>query len=213
MFKIAKEKEHLADHRETGYVILFSLILALLGLLLLLVPQIQLTYIVYALSIAIIVVGIFLIVRYFLTESYRNMSRYGFSVGVLFVILGICAMLRAQVLAEYLVLCLGVFILIMGIIQLQNAVDLNYLKNKYWLILLALALLALIFSVVILINPFKESIEIFTYISLIIEGLISLISMFCLSVSIRKFEANAAVAKYETIEVVTEELEVNEESI
>lgn len=174
----------------TLIIISAACIYIFMGLLLLLIPKIQLITIAYVLSAASIVMGIALIVKYFLAEAYRNMNQYGFSVGSLFVILGVCAMVKAEVVSQYFLLCMGILLLVSAIVKLQNALDLKALDYRIWNVFLGIAVLILICAVTVIMNPFAETgdLEHFTYIILIADGTLSLISTLCLSFQVRKYQ-------------------------
>lgn len=174
----------------TLLVITAACIFILMGILLLTVPQIQIVTIAYILSTAAIVLGIILIVRYFLSEAYRNMNQYGFSVGSLFVIIGVCAMVKAEAVSEYFILCLGLLILVSAVVKLQNALDLKALEYRIWTVFLGIAIAMLSCAVVILIAPFAkpEDLEHFTYVILIADGAFGLISTICLHRQVKRFE-------------------------
>ena len=189
MSENTKEKVSAKD-RGLGGVFAVSVSFIVLGLLLLFVPQIKPVYIAYVLSIAFVVVGIIWIVQYFLTESYRNINRYGFSAGTLFVILGICAMLKAEAISGYFLLCMGILILVMGVVKLQNALDLKALKDPAWKAVLGLALAVIICAVIVILNPFQkmEDLAHFTYIIMVADGIFSIISILCLAIRLKKYE-------------------------
>lgn len=215
MSKNTKEKLSSKDRgMGLGGVFAVSAIFIVLGLLLLLVPQIKPVYIAYAMSIAFVVVGIIWIVQYFLTEAYRNINRYGFSAGTLCVILGICAMLKAEAISGYFLLCMGILILVMGVVKLQNALDLKALEASTWKAVLGLALAVMICAVIVIMNPFQKTEDLarFTYIIMVADGIFSIISILCLAVRLKKCEKNKDM-KTEELHIPVEDIEVVEEPL
>ncbi len=192
-----------------GGVFTVSAAFILLGLLLLFIPQIKPLYLAYILSIAFIVVGIMWIVQYFLTESYRNINRYGFSAGTLLVVLGICAMLKAEEISTYFLLCMGFLIMVMGIVQLQNALDLMALNDPMWKIVLGLSLAVILCAIIIVMNPFQttENLARFTYIIMVIDGIFGIASMIFLAISLKNYEKNQGI-KADEIQIPVEDIEV-----
>lgn len=166
----------------------------LLGLFLLLFPGAKMIQIVYAIGIALIVAGIISIVRYFMTESYRRLNCYTFSAGALMVVLGVCALLRAEIVSSYLIICLGILLLASGVIKLQNALDLEALKDKAWAVVLMIAVAVMICGAVVLLNPFsnKSDLNYFAYIVLVVDGVLSLFSVLYLTVRLRKYQKQQA---------------------
>jgi uncharacterized membrane protein HdeD (DUF308 family) len=210
MSKNTKEKFFMKEKSiGLGGVFTVSAAFILLGLLLLFIPQIKPLYLAYILSIAFIVVGIMWIVQYFLTESYRNINRYGFSAGTLLVVLGICAMLKAEEISTYFLLCMGFLIMVMGIVQLQNALDLMALNDPMWKIVLGLSLAVILCAIIIVMNPFQttENLARFTYIIMVIDGIFGIASMIFLAISLKNYEKNQGI-KADEIQIPVEDIEV-----
>ena len=109
-----------------------SLVYLLLGVLLIVIPDLQMEYVCYGISVVLVIIGIILIVKYFLEESYKNLNQYGFSIGVFLVIIGVCTLVKNQEMAKSFQLYIGVCILLTAIIKLQNAMDLKALKDRTW---------------------------------------------------------------------------------
>lgn len=162
----------------------------LLGLFLLLFPGAKIIQIVYGIGVVMIVGGIISIVRYFMTESYRKLNCYTFSAGALMVVLGVCALLRAEIVSVYLIVCLGILLLASGIIKLQHALDLEAMKDKAWIAILVVAVAMIICGAVVLLNPFHstEDLNRFTYIMLVIDGGLSLFSVLYLTIRLHGYQ-------------------------
>ena len=191
MSKNTNEKQ--MDRRQpnaTMIVITTACIFIMMGLLLLFVPQIQMITIAYIFSSVAIVLGIIMIVKYFLTEAYHNMNQYGFSAGSLFVIVGVCAMVKAETVSEYFLLCMGILILVSAIVKLQNALDLKALDYGIWTVFLGIAAVILVSAIIIILNPFSKAgdLEHFTYIILVADGALSLLSTLFLTFQVRKYK-------------------------
>ncbi len=190
MWKNTKEKIESDSSKQiaTQFVISIAVIYILLASLLLFSPQIQIITLSYFLCSLLVITGIVLIVRYFITDAYKNINEYGFSIGVFTVILGMCALVRVEQVANSFILCMGILLLMTSVIKLQNALDLKNLKERTWVIMLGIAFAFLICSIIIIINPFKlkETLCGFTYRIMIMDGAISLLSNFYLYFMIRK---------------------------
>lgn len=167
-----------------------SLIYLLLGALLILIPKLQLQYICYGISIVLVILGIVFIVKYFLTESYKNLNQYGFSIGVFLVLIGICTLVKNEQMAKSFQTYIGVCILLTAIIKLQNAMDLKALKDRAWSVICIVSMVIMVCAIIIIINPFSDhSYEIaLTYFSLLFDGIISLFSYNYLAFRIKRNE-------------------------
>lgn len=184
---MSKEKKAKGIGIGTGMIIGIALVYILVGLAMVFVPQFKETYIIYIAGAIFVIFGIILIVKYFLTGSYRDLGKYGFSAGVLCVLIGACMLVRTQQIAVYFSLFLGICILLTAVIKLQNAVDLKSMHNKGWFVFLLIALAFLTVAVLIVLNPggkmtqYKEVV----YYILITDGVIDIISPVYLVFAIR----------------------------
>lgn len=137
-------------------VMILSMVLMIVAALLLFVPQIKLIYMCYFMCSVTMIAGIYMIVRYFMTDAFRNMNEYGFSVGVLIVVLGVCGIIRAEKLADSFVILLGIALACSGIVKLQYALDLKRMKdNIVSYIVLAISIFVICVAVLVILQPFE----------------------------------------------------------
>ncbi|MBQ6442711.1 MAG: DUF308 domain-containing protein [Lachnospiraceae bacterium] len=178
--------------RISGLQIGFSFVFLVLGTLLLFVPQMTPVILCYCLAGGVMGIGVILIVRYFLSEAYQNIRRYGFSIGVILILCGSVILARTGAISEYLILAMGALMLAAAVFKLQNALDLRAIKDQYWWIWLLIAFLFAIFATVILVNPFSDqkSLSQFASVLVFIDGLVSLVGTFYLSFRLRSWEKN-----------------------
>lgn len=201
----------------TGFMIGIAVIYLLFGLAMLFVPQFQERYIIYIAGLIFLICGVIMIVKYFMAASYNDLGNYGFSGGVLCILLGICLLVRTQQIAGYLPLFLGVCILLTAVIKLQNAVDLKSLRNGAWLLFLIIALAFLAAAILVILNPDGKVLqhrEVLYYI-LIADGTVSIISpiylMFAIRAGKRAKHSNRRENGKETDSIETEKY-ITEES-
>lgn len=149
------------ENTETGrgftnlVVIVTALVFIALSALVLFMPEagFQPGYLCYVVGAVLIIVGMIQIVRYFINDAYRNMNEYGFSIGTLLVILGVCVLLRAEVISGVIDLVLGVVVLLMGIILLQHSLDLKRMSDAVWGLVIVIAVLVIACGVVLILKP------------------------------------------------------------
>lgn len=172
----------------TGLVISVAVIYILLGLAMLLLPEFEPTYIIYAAGIVLVVYGIILIVKYFVGVGYRNLGDYSFSGGVLCILIGICLLIRASAVAEDFPLLLGICILFTAIVKLQNAMALRSLDNTLWPVFLIISLIFIAASLVIILDIFhlNDDNAIYIYMILVADGAVNLVETLFLALVIRK---------------------------
>lgn len=184
---MSKEKKQKGIGIGTGMILGIAIIYILFGLAMIFVPQFKEIYIIYIAGAIFVIFGIVMIVKYFLTGSYRDIGKYGFSAGVLCVLIGVLMLVRTNEIAVYFSLFFGICILLTAIIKLQNAVDLKSMHNKGWFLFLLIALVFLAAAILIVLNPggkvsqYKDVI----YYILIADGVISIISPIYLIFAIR----------------------------
>lgn len=168
------EKKSFANRNSTLFTLLFPIVYVLLGALLLFVPDINTKVLAELLGALLIVAGAALIIHYFLSRSYLDMRAYGFSIGMLAIVLGVCAILKAQDVANSLSVCLNICIMLTAIVKLQNAIQLKFLKSIFWIPVLCVSIAFLVCTVLIALNPFPDGVrDTFTYIVLLCDGVAS----------------------------------------
>lgn len=174
--------EHTKDASDQRFSTILVYLVAVLyigfGIAFLTLPQLRAEQFCYLLAGGLILLGILKVGEYFIRECYKNVNQYGFSIGVFVIILGICVIIRIQQFAEIFNLCLGIGILLTAIIKVQNAMDLRALEDRAFAVFLGLAVVLVICAAVILVDPFSnvETRNHFTYLVLIADGILSLIS-------------------------------------
>ena len=163
--EITKEKKD-PKNMTNLVVILMALVFIGLAAIMLFVPDIELKpeYLCYVVGAAVVIAGIVQIVRYFITDAYKNMNEYGFSIGTLCVILGICILLRAGVIGGVIDLFLGCFVLLMGVVMLQHSLDLRRMADATWGLVIVLAALSMLCGVGLILKPSPDKIAYASYI-------------------------------------------------
>lgn len=161
----------------------------LVGGVMLFVDGIKELYLIYMISALLIALGIGLIVKYFVTEAYRSMHDYGFSGGALIVILGGCALARAGQLTTQIAVFVGLLVLSVAVVMLQQAMQLHIMRKKVWTVVLAISLVTLLSSVLLLfdIRTVTGKVEGFGYWVLLISGVLTLICMLISGIGVKIF--------------------------
>ena len=161
----------------------------LVGGVMLFVDGIKELYLIYMISALLIALGIGLIVKYFVKEAYRSMHDYGFSGGALIVILGGCALARAGQLTTQIAAFVGLLVLSVAVVMLQQAMQLHIMRKKVWTVVLAISLVTLLSSVLLLfdIRTVTGKVEGFEYWVLLISGVLTLICMLIYGIGVKIF--------------------------
>lgn len=161
----------------------------LVGGVMLFVDGIKELYLIYMISALLIALGIGLIVKYFVTEAYRSMHDYGFSGGALIVILGGCALARAGQLTTQIAVFVGLLVLSVAVVMLQQAMQLHIMRKKVWTVVLAISLVTLLSSVLLLfdIRTVTGKVTGFEYWVLLISGVLTLLCMLISGIGVKIF--------------------------
>ena|GEM_PF-896789 len=176
-------------------IIFTSIIMILLGLVLIMCQQVKMVYFCYGAGGCLLLWGIWLISRYFLRREFQQTTNYGFSFGVLLVILGAVSLIRSKEIAATIPNYMGLMVLAMGVVMLQNTVQLKNLEGKTWVLSLIFSMSACFASVMILLDLWKVMSKwpIALYSTLVATGVLSLLSL--VFVAIRTSKYHKAVAR------------------
>lgn len=175
--------------------ILLALISILLGILLLFVPQISISVLCYFFCGGMIAVGIGMIVAFFVSDAYKLMHNYFFSIGVLIIILGCCGLIRNSELCDRFTFFIGVTALVLSVFILQNTIQMRVLNNSLWVADLILAIPSTIAAILVLVDlkPLLKWIPTFPHWALLVSSILSLISLLLTSIGL--FVSNRKAAR------------------
>lgn len=163
--------------------IVFCLFELIAGMLLLIDPAGMTFWIIMSAGIVLMVLGVLEIVKYFRTSAKEASLGQTLTKGLMLLLAGgFCAFKAEWFLGTLPVLTIiyGIVILLTGIGKIQLAVDMLRLKNKKWFWPAINAVISVICAFVILCSPFASTVVLwsFTGISLIVEGILDLFTVF-----------------------------------
>ena len=177
----------LSGQLRTVFTLLLPIIYIVLGVLLLFIKGINTEIFAELLGALLIVIGAGLIIYYFLSHAYLDMSAYGFSIGVLAVILGVCILIKSEAVGNSLSVFLNICIMLTAIIKLQNAIQLKFMKSVMWIPVLCVSLAFLTCTILITAYPFEDAVrDKFTYIVLLCDGVVSFANAILLRIVMSK---------------------------
>lgn len=174
------------------------------AVLILFVPRVEVKDICYFICGFVVILGIYMIVRYFMTAGYGKLNEYGFSEGVLFVLLGICGLVSAERIAESFLTALGLLLLFSGVIKLQYALDLKCMEDKAWAGFFVVTLILLGCSVSVILKPFEDMVfyQNYTAYILLVDGIVEIANIFYLNVRTKAYrKKEGKMASGEPLEV------------
>ncbi len=133
---------------------------AAVGILLLVNPIGFTSAIVRAVGIGMAVGGAIWCIKYFRTEVMEAASSGMLFVGVVCVMIGLVLIFKTEWLITtftVLIMMYAVMILLLGVLKLQWTVDLIRMKRERWVVSALSALIAILFGLLIIWNPFKTT--------------------------------------------------------
>ena len=175
--------------KQNGGAIVAGLVELLIGILLFVDPVGFTSGILMAVGVILLLCGVVCLIHYFNTDPVQAALEQNFSKGLVMILLGGVLALRTQrVIALFPLLThlYGVAILVIGVVKLQQGVDLLRLKARFWFLAGVNAVLAILFAAVILSNPFTTTIVLWRVaaISLIVEAVLDITVLFLNRISI-----------------------------
>ena len=193
---------------KTVLVYAIAVLYVVLGLAFLCIPQLEAMHLCYLLAICLILLGVVRIAEYFIRESYQNSAQYGLSVGVVAIILGICAIVRVEQFVSVFHIFLGIGILLTAVIKLQHGLDLRALQAGGYLWVLIVAVVMILAASVVLFDPFSDEDlkNRVTYMIMIGDGLLTVVSTTYLLICVRRYHRNADRADAAAVKIVEAEV-------
>ena len=172
----------------------------LLSLLLLFVRAVTLEMLCYMFCGMLITVGIIGIVGFFVKGFSLRLQEYGFTGGVLLVLLGIIGMLRTQQTTDAFLFFMGLGTLILGIMLLQNTLTLRAANadRRFWIACLVLTVISLGLNFFWLsnISSARDAFQgRFVYISVLLTSLMSIAGLVLTELAKRVKTAPASAPK------------------
>ncbi|MBQ4427698.1 MAG: DUF308 domain-containing protein [Oscillospiraceae bacterium] len=162
-----------------GIQVALSIVCIILGALLLLSSEINVTTLSVVFCVALLFAGAASLFIFFFTGAYRRMNDYSFAAGVLMLILGVCGLVRIDVVAASFYAYSGIVALVLGVMMLQTAVSLTVLGSRLSIMQFVFAGIVLACSVIIIDNVelILAPIPVFPEITLLVSGALSIIGL------------------------------------
>lgn len=175
---------------QKGIALLAALVELLIGILLFIEPIQFTSGILLGVGVVLLAFGVVCLIRYFRAEPLQAALEQNLSKGLVMILLGgFLAFQTERAIAVFPLLThlYGIAILIMGIMKVQQGVDLLRLKLKYWFLAGINAVMAILFALVILSNPFTSTIVLWRVaaVSLILEAFLDIVVLFVCKSSVK----------------------------
>ncbi len=158
------------------YILIFSLIAFVLGIIQVVSPEFVLKILDYLVGLCVLLLGLFNIILY-LKNKNKNNSTNSLSYGIILLILGIYFLTKKGFVIEIMALVFGFYIMINGIFGIQFSFESRDKGFAKWKILLIASVLNFILGVIILFFPFKSALTLILWngLFMILSALINLV--------------------------------------
>lgn len=123
--------------------ILLSAVAIGLGYLLLFNNTVQIATLCQLFCGGLVIVGIVSIIAYFVSNDYKRIDRYGFTLGVMMILLGCIGLLRMESLTANFEIYTGMLALVLGVLTLQGTVQVKVMDYAVWILNLILAIVSI----------------------------------------------------------------------
>ncbi len=171
--------------------ILISVLFVAIGISLLAFDSSMISTIVYsfsvlAMGILLICFGAFFMIKYFFNKEYIKVSNYGFTMGVILVIIGAVFIFKAEAISVFIDSIVALVAVVLGAIMLQQSFALFHIQRSTWFISLILGVLTIaasIFALMQKITFFDGGIEACVF--FIVIGAVSLFSLLLMTLGLR----------------------------
>ena len=182
-------------HMKNGMFAL-SIAFIILGLMLLIMPETSLLWICYAFGVVVLMTGAVCLFQYARLRGTGFTAPFMLVGGVITVGLGIFTLLKPEVVASFLPIVFGLFILVDGCSRIGSAIDLAKRKGQKWWVLLLLSIVSVALGILLVLHPFGAAVSIVMVcgILLIVEGAMNLGCILYAAMELRTLDRMATAA-------------------
>lgn len=177
-------------------MMLLSIAYIIIGMMLLIMPQTSLLWICYAFGTVVLVTGIVCLIQYARIRGTGFTAPFMLVGGVITAGLGIFTLAKPQVVASFLPVVFGIFILVDGLSRVGTAIDLAKRKGQKWWVLLLLSVVSVALGALLVLHPFDAAVSVVMVcgILLIVEGALNLGCVLYAAMELRTLDRMASAA-------------------
>ena len=128
-------------------MMLMSIAYIVLGLMLLIMPETSLLWICYAFGMVVLITGIVCLIQYARIRGTGFTAPFMLVGGVITAGLGLFTLAKPQVVASFLPVVFGIFIVVDGCSRIGSAIDLAKRKGEKWWMLLLFSVVSILLIV------------------------------------------------------------------
>ena len=177
-------------------MMLLSIAYIVIGMMLLIMPQTSLLWICYAFGAVVLITGIVCLIQYARIRGTGFTAPFMLVGCVITAGLGIFTLAKPQVVASFLPVVFGIFIVVDGLSRIGSAIDLAKRKGQKWWVLLLLSIVSVALGILLVLHPFGAAVSIVMVcgILLIVEGAMNLGCILYAAMELRTLDRMATAA-------------------
>ena len=177
-------------------MMLLSIAYIVIGMMLLIMPQTSLLWICYAFGAVVLITGIVCLIQYARLRGTGFTAPFMLVGGVITAGLGIFTLAKPQVVASFLPIVFGIFIVVDGLSRIGSAIDLAKRKGQKWWVLLPLSIVSVALGILLVLHPFGAAVSVVMVcgILLIVEGAMNLGCILYAAMELRTLDRMATAA-------------------
>ncbi|MDC7278309.1 MULTISPECIES: DUF308 domain-containing protein [Pseudobutyrivibrio] len=188
---MARNNEEIKDSKVALVAhIVASLVYLALGICLLVldanvISQIAYSFSVLAVGILFICFGAWYMIKYFFNHEYIKISNYGFTMGVILVIIGAISIFQANYISAFIDALVCLIGVVLGAVMLQQSFALFHIQRGAWFLSLFFGIISIAASIYFLLVPqkfFERNVITCSY--LIAIGALSLLSLLLMAIGL-----------------------------
>lgn len=135
-------------------LIIMSVLYLILGIIMLIFPTEVSDFICYLVGLMFVFLGVSAVVMYMKEDEKTPFSSFTLVFGILFGAFGVYIVLNPKLLASFIPLVVGVFLIVDSISKLSLSFDLKKIQYKNWWQMMIVAFVILTCGIFLLTNPF-----------------------------------------------------------
>ncbi len=150
-----------------------SILVAIVGLVLLIMPSLTNKIIVYGIGIVMLIYGAGRIIRYMKRDPSSGMVDHDLSVGLICVVTGLFMILYSTVVISILPFLFGLFLIYGGARSIQTAFDVKRFHGDRWNVHLIIGIVFVFLGIIAIRDPFSTAqlLTRFIGLGLLVEGI------------------------------------------
>ena len=184
-----------------------------LGLVLLIWPDISVKTFCYVFGVGMIIFGCAHLIMYFVKDKLQSVMQMDMVCGIVGIATGVYILLKMEYVLEIIPFALGIVALLGSVVKLQNAFDLKRFGSHRWYIMLIFALALLVIGALLVANPFEglEVIVVLIGVSLIVDGVGNLAGIFWIGYLVKHLRKVTEAARCDVADVRADAVDVTDE--